>query len=157
MRYCSIAAQNPPDPVQMRPSSNQMQSLLVPYGYLSPLALESGCSGLLIHRRRRGHRSPPLPLVPLSRLFVCLLSGRSTTVVLRRCGIPLHKLTLEKRGEIRVGHKMQVLENCVGVCLGKAIGASPAPMAYGASGNKGDKVLGNLWHRWECRINRACR
>ena len=53
-----------PDPVQMRPSSNPMRQLFVLYVCLSSLASKSGCSGLLIHTRLRGHRfrsplSPP--------------------------------------------------------------------------------------------------
>ena len=89
-----------PDPVQMRPCSNQMLPLLVPYVCLSSLASKSGCSGLLIHTRRRGHRFlPPLPPCPWG-LFIVLLSWSSTTVVLRRCCTPLHKLMLEKRGEL---------------------------------------------------------
>ena len=153
-----------PDPVQMRPCSNPMRPLLrvVSYVCLSSLPSKSGCSGLLIHTRSRGHRFRP-PLPPLhGGLFVGLLPGSSTTVVLRRCGIPLHKLTLEKRSEIRVRHKIQVLENGVGVCLGKACSAGIAGSdgvrrSHEHAGNVGDQVLGNLWHRWECRTNRSQR
>ena len=57
-----------PDPVQMRPSSNPMLSLLIPYVCLSSLASKSGCSGLLIHTRRRGSRfRPPPPPLPGGR------------------------------------------------------------------------------------------
>ena len=54
------------DRVQMRPGSNPMLPLLVPYVCLSALASKSGCSGLLIHASRRGHRfrgnfRPPFP------------------------------------------------------------------------------------------------
>ena len=82
---------------------------------------------------------PSLPGLP-GGLFGGLLSGRSTTVVLRRGSIPLHKLTLEKRGEFRVGHKIQ----------GRRV-------PHEHVGNVGDQVLGNLWHRWECRTNRSQR
>ena len=50
------------------PCSNQMQLLLVPYVFLSSLASKSGCSGLIIHVRHRGHRFriPPSPPFPAS-------------------------------------------------------------------------------------------
>ena len=53
-----------PDPVQMRPCSNPMRPLFVPYVCLSSLASKSGCSGLLVHTRRRGHRFRPPPSPP---------------------------------------------------------------------------------------------
>ena len=52
-------------------------------------------------------------------------------VVLRRGGIPLHKLTLEIRSKLRVGHKVQVLEDGFGVHR-PAARASPFPMQYEA-------------------------
>ena len=66
------------------------------------------------------HPAPPFPR--LGGFFVGLLSSRSTTVGLwpGRGGIPLHKLTLKIRSDLRVGHKLQVLENDVCVCLSKA-------------------------------------
>ena len=42
--------------IQMRPGSNPMRPLLIPHVCLSCLALKSGCSGLLVHTRRRGRR-----------------------------------------------------------------------------------------------------
>ena len=91
----SGTAQKRPDPVQMRPGSNQMRPLLVPYVCLS-FGLE-GCIGLLVHISiaATGSAPPALPS-PASGAYSSAssldLPGRSTTVGLRRGGIPLHKL-----------------------------------------------------------------
>ena len=71
-------------------------------------------------------------------------------VVLRRSGIPLHKLTLEIRRKLRVGHKVQVLEDGFGVCIGKACGAGIAVSdavrgSHEQAGHVGDQVLGEIF------------
>ena len=146
-----------PDPVLLRPGSNQMRPLLVPYVCLSSLASESGCSGLLIHTGPRGCSPVPHPpLLPLPP--VGLVSGRRTIVVLRRGGIPLHKLTLEvnSASDARFRYLRTAsafaLACCAGISVSNAVLGSHEQACH-----VGNQVLGNLWHRWECRTNRSQR
>ena len=88
---------------------------------LSSLASKSGCSGLLIHNRHHCHRfrtahAPPAATPPRGPLHQPPLRQ----VGLLLCSIPLDKLTLELRCVLSVGHKLQVLENYVSMCLSKA-------------------------------------
>ena len=109
-----------PGPVPMQPDLNQMQALLFPCLCLSVLASNSGCSarGLLLHirhldecTRMMSPISPP-PLLPiLIDLVVTLLRPRSMPVWLRREITPVHKLTLDVPGVLRVARLLQDPDN----------------------------------------------
>ena len=107
------------------------------------------------------------------------------TVRLRRGGIPLHKLTLEKVIVGSVSRRLQDLENDVSVHLTQASGAGiggPADVRgphgvgitawstrmgggwcneitgnHNQAGKVGDQVPGNLWHRAECKAGPSQR
>ena len=114
-----------PDPIQMRPCSNQMRPLLVPYVCLSSSASKSGFSGLLIHIRHHCHRfRPPTPLPqprgslrrpPLRQEHDGRTSARRHTTPQAYAGETRCTVRV-----LRVEQKPQVLENEVGVCLSKA-------------------------------------
>ena len=86
--------------------------------------------------------------------------GWSMTVRLRRGGIPLHKLTLEKVGVRRVGRQLQDLENDVGVhltktCCAGIVGPADVRGNPNQARKVGDQVPGNLWHRGQSTNSRV--
>ena len=91
--------------------------------------------------------APPSPR--LGDLSVIILMHRSMTVRLRRGGIPLHKLTIEKVCVGCVGRQLQDLENDVSSLwrgYRRSSGCTGQPQSGQQCGLTLGLFPGNLWH-----------
>ena len=133
-----------------------MQPLLVPYVCLSSLASESSCSGLLIHTGPRGcspvPQPPPSSPSPPSALS---LGGERWSFF---GAAAYHYTSLRLRYAVNSASDARFMElrtaSAFASACGEGIAVSDAVRgSHEQAGHVGDQVLGNLWHRWECRTN----